>query len=76
MLDETWVGINFLESFRIVDGMVVVDRVRASASKTRVRAWDLGDLFTQYPEGRQQDIRSVLRDVARRPCSHFPSQEA
>ena len=42
MLDETRVGINFLESFRIEDGMVVVDRVRTSAMKTtRVNACNL-----------------------------------
>ena len=34
MLDETRVDINFLESLRIEDGMVVVDGVRASAMKT------------------------------------------
>jgi len=34
MLDKTRVGINFLESLRIEDRMVVVDGVRASATKT------------------------------------------
>jgi len=76
MLNETWIGINFLESFRIVDGMVVVDRVRASAGKTRVRAWDLGDSFIQYrkegngtlkvyPEALQEDC--VVTSRAERP---------
>ena len=76
MLNETWIGINFLESFRIVDGMVVVDRVRASAGKTRVRAWDLGDSFIQYrresnrilkeyPEVLQEDC--VVTSRAERP---------
>lgn len=46
MLDETRVGINFLESLRIEDGMVVVDGVRASAMKTtRVHACDLSNLL-------------------------------
>jgi hypothetical protein len=42
MFNETRVGINFLESLRIEDGMVVVDGVTASAMKTsRVNACDL-----------------------------------
>ena len=53
MLDETWVGINLLEPFRIVDGMIVVDRVMAIATKsTSVHACDLGVLLTQYLGGR------------------------
>lgn len=51
MLDETWVCINLLESFRIKDGMVVVDRVEASATETTsVHACNLGVLLTQYFE--------------------------
>jgi hypothetical protein len=54
MLDKARVGIDFLESFRIEDGMVVVDGVRASASKTTgVHACNLGDLFVQHPEGKE-----------------------
>jgi hypothetical protein len=46
MLDETRVGIYFLEPLRIEDGMVVVDGVRASATKpTGVHASNLGDLL-------------------------------
>jgi hypothetical protein len=42
MLDESRVGINFLESLRIEDGMIVVDGVGASAVKTaRVCACNL-----------------------------------
>lgn len=53
MLDETWVGINLLEPFRIVDGMIVVDRVMAIATKsTSVHACNLGVLLTQYLGGR------------------------
>lgn len=48
MLDKTRVSIDFLESLSIVDGMVVEDGVRASASKTtRVHAGNLGELLNQ-----------------------------
>jgi hypothetical protein len=67
MLNETWIGINFLESFRIVDGMVVVDRVRASAGKTRVRAWDLGDSFIQYQREGNRTLK-VYPEVLQEDC--------
>lgn len=52
MLDETRVGINFLESLRIENGMVVVDGVRASAMKTtRVCAWNLIHFLAPRKEG-------------------------
>jgi hypothetical protein len=75
MLDETRVSINFLESLRIEDGMVVVDGVRASAMKTTgVCACNLIYLFSTQ-KGRRQDIRTVPRGVVGRLCSHFPSRE-
>jgi hypothetical protein len=44
MLDETRVGINFLESLRIEDGMIMVNGIRASATKTtRVHACNLSE---------------------------------
>lgn len=47
MLDETRVDINFLESLRIEDGMVVIDGVRAGAMKTtRICACNLIYLFS------------------------------
>ena len=58
MLDETRVGINFLESLRIEDGMVVVDGVGASAMKTTgVCACNLIYLFSTQ-KGRRQNIRT------------------
>jgi len=75
MLDETRVGINFLESLRIEDGMVMEDGVRASAMKTTgVCACNLIYLFSTQKRKRQ-DIRTVPRGVVERLCSHFPSRE-
>lgn len=75
MLDKTRVRISFLEPFRIEDGMIVVDGVRASAMKTTgVYACNLIYLFSTQ-KGRRRDIKTVPRDVVGRLYNHFPSRE-